>query len=125
MCVPFGLIDGWMDGLGLGGHLHNLGVVLWEGGAGMSSDKQDRRPVLSVPVLTPSLAAEDRELFVQLLLLLEKHSIWDCGLLHHHSMLHRGLNRPILTGKVHCCSLSDAGMLLGNRAHRHLYIVEL
>jgi len=117
-------LDGWIDGLGLGGHLHNLGVVLWEGGAGMSSDR-DRRPVLSVPVLTPSLAAVDRELFVQLLLLLEKHSMWDCGLLHHHSMLHRGFNRPILTGKVHCCTLSDAGMLLGNRAYRHLYIVEL
>jgi hypothetical protein len=81
--------------------------------------------VLSVPVLTPSLAAVDRELFVQLLLLLEKHSMWDCGLLHHHSMLHRGFNRPILTGKVHCCTQSDAGMLLGNRTYRHLYIVEL
>ena len=118
----------WMDGLGLGGHLHNLGVVLWEGGADMSSGSDDRTrrpPVLSIPVLSPPLSAVDRELFVQLLLMVEKHSLWDCGLLHHHSMLHRGLNRPILTGKVHCCSLSDAGMLLGNRAHLHLYIVEL
>jgi len=54
-------------------------------------------------------------MFVQLLLLFEKHSVWDFGLLHHHSMLHRGLNRPILTGNVHSSSLSDAGMFLGKR----------
>jgi len=97
---------------GLGGHLHNLGVVLWEGGVGVDVKTGNAgRPVLAVPVLH-SLTPVDRDMFVQLLLLFEKHSVWDFGLLHHHSMLHRGLNRPILTGNVHSSSLSDAGMFL-------------
>lgn len=90
--------------------MHNLGVVLWEG----AYHHQYAGPVLSVPV-EASLPVSDteRELFVNLLAICVRHSAWDFGLMYHHSMVQRGLNKPVLPEKVHFRSHSDISILLG------------